>query len=368
MKKIFFLLLLFYVFYGFSQEKLTYFQANYFYGNILNTNADAAAFFQGHPMGIFASYNKQTSGTKNWQGLFNYPDYGFSFGYLDYQSNVLGQLFSVYTHLNFYLLNRKSANQLIFKTGIGLAYSNHPYDKITNNKNTAFGTAINSSTYFKLYYQRNYLFDKFGLTAGLSFVHASNSNIKSPNSGANVWGVTAGLTYNLAPKSEPINFIPPTNTEKISEPIKINLVVRGGFNESSIIGSGVEPFFVASAYVDKRISRKSAFQLGADLYISPMLKNYYEINLTIPHTDLGEVNSFSRVGLFTGYELFINKLSLEGQIGYYIKYPFEYDGRVYETLGLKRYFTDKKKWFATIRLKAHVANAETVEFGIGIRF
>jgi len=34
-------------------------------------------------------------------------------------------------------------------------------------------------------------------------------------------------------------------------------------------------------------------------------------------------------------------------------------------LGLKRYINDK--WFASIRLKAHAANAETVEFGIGIR-
>ena len=103
----------------------------------------------------------------------------------------------------------------------------------------------------------------------------------------------------------------------------------------------MKPFFVASAYIDKRISRKSAFQFGSDLYISPMLKDYYELNLTIPQTDLEETDSFSRVGLFVGYELFINKLSIEGQLGYYVKYPFEFNGRVYETLGLKRYFNDK---------------------------
>ena len=96
-----------------------------------------------------------------------------------------------------------------------------------------------------------------------------------------------------------------------------------------------------------------------------MLKDYYEINLSIPHSDLGNPTSFSRIGIFIGYELFINKLSIETQLGYYAKYPFEYDGRVYETLGLKRYINDK--WFASIRLKAHAANAETVELGMGIR-
>jgi hypothetical protein len=361
-------LFLFSSFVGFSQTKPSYFQADYFYGNILNTNADATVFFQGHPNGVFASYNKKTYGLESWQGLFNYPDVGISFGYQNYESTVLGELYSLYAHYNFYLLKRTSVNQLMLRTGIGLAYNTNPYNQETNNKNTAFGTAINSSTYFKLYYQRNYLLGNFGFTAGLTFVHASNSNIKSPNSGVNVWGVTAGLNYNLTPNEPPITFIPSTDTMKITEPLKLNLAVRGGFNESSIIGSGVKPFFVASAYVDKRISRKSAFQLGADLYITPMLKDYYDLNLTIPHTDLGEVNSFSRIGLFIGYELFINKLSIEGQLGYYVKYPFEYDGRVYETLGLKRYFTDEKKWFAVIRLKAHAANAETVEFGVGIRF
>ena len=352
----------------FSQTKPSYFQADYFYGNILNTSPDVTVFLQGHPNGIFVSYNKKTYGLESWEGLFNYPDVGVSFGYQNYESTILGELYSMYVHYNFYLLKRTSVNQLILRPGIGLAYSTNPYDKVTNNKNKAFGTTINSSTYFKLYYQRNYLIGNLGVTAGLTFVHASNSNVKSPNSGANVWGVTAGVNYNLTPKEPPITFIPSADTLKITEPIKVNLAVRGGFNESSIINSGVKPFFVASAYIDKRISRKSAFQFGADLYITPMLKDYYEINLDVPYSDLGEVNSFSRIGLFVGYELFINKLSIEGQIGYYVKYPFVYDGRVYETLGLKRYFTDEKKWFAVVRLKAHAANAETVEFGVGIRF
>ena len=352
-------------FLGFSQTKNSYFQANYFYGNVLNSNPDATVFLQGHPTGFFASYNIKTTGEKDWHGLFNYPDIGVSFGYQDYKSNILGKLYSVYFHYNFYLLNRESKNQLILRPGFGLAYSTNPYDKVTNNKNTAFGSAVNSSTYFKLYYQREYLLGNFGVTAGLKFVHASNANVKSPNSGANVWAISAGVNYNLTPKTTSIVFKPSIDTLKVTEPIKLNLVARGGINESPIIGSGLKPFFVASAYIDKRISRKSAFQLGADLYISPMLKDYYELNLNNPKIDIKETNSFSRIGTFIGYELFINKLSIEGQIGYYVKYPVEFDGRIYESLALKRYFNDK--WFASLRMKVHAANAETVEFGIGIR-
>lgn len=366
MNKRIFIFFIFSSFLSFSQKKNAYIQADYFYGNILASNPDATAFLQGHPTGFFASYNLKTTGDENWQGLYNFPDVGVSFGYQNYNSTVLGKLYSAYFHYNFYLLNRASKNQLIIRAGIGLAYNTNPYDKITNNKNTAFGSSLNSSTYFKLYYQREYLLGNLGVTAGLKFIHASNANVKSPNSGVNIWALSAGVNYNLDPKTTTITFTPSTDTLKVTQPIKLNLAVRGGVNESAIIGSGLKPFFVASAYVDKRISRKSAFQLGADLYISPMLKDYYELTQNSPkNEDLEDIDSFSRIGIFVGYELFINKLSIEGSVGYYVKYPFELEGKIYETLGLKRYFNEK--WFATIRLKVHGANAETVEFGVGIR-
>ena len=365
MKKSIFIVLLISSFLSFSQENSSYLQLDTFYGNVLGTNPDASIFLQGHPTGFFISYNKRSNVKKDWQEEYNYPDFGYSFGYQNYNSDILGELYSIYGHYNFYLLDRNNKNQLILRAGVGLAYSTNPYDKETNNKNTALGTALNSSTYFKLYYQRENIFDRFGINSGLTFVHASNSNIKSPNSGVNIWAATLGLTYDFEKREVPINYDKPSKKEYTKEPLKYNFAVRTGVNESPIIGSGVKTFYVASAYVDKRISRKSAIQFGADLYISPVLKTYYELNLTIPHTNLKETSSFSRVGLFLGHELFINKMSIETQVGYYVKYPFEYDGRVYETLGVKRYFNDK--WFASVRLKAHVANAETIEFGVGIR-
>jgi hypothetical protein len=365
MRKILYLLLITSYSISYSQSNSSYFQADYFYGNILRQNPDASILLQGHPTGIFMSYNKRTFGEESWQEHYNYPDFGYSLGYQDYKSDILGKLYSAYGHYNFYFTNRTSQNQLIFRAGIGLAYNTNPYDKETNNKNTAFGSSLNSSTYFKLYFQREKLIDNLGLNAGLTFIHASNSNIKSPNSGTNVWAITLGLNYNLDANKSIQTYIPSSEIKHFTEPVKYNFAVRSGINESEIIGSGVKPFFVFSAYADKRLNRKSAIQFGTDLYISPILKDYYELSLTIPHANLKETSDFSRVGIFIGHELFINKISIETQIGYYIKYPFKYVGRVYETLGLKRYLNDK--WYATIRLKAHAADAETVEFGVGIR-
>lgn len=351
--------------FSFSQKKekhFTYFQSEVFYGNILEHNKNVGYFLTDHPTGFMLSWNKKTTGLNVWESRFNYPDFGISMAYQDYKNPILGKLYSLYAHYNFYLLPKHYKNQLVLRAGWGIAYNTNPYDKVENPKNVAFGTAINSSTYFKLGYKHEHIIGQLGFNAGLTFIHASNSSVKSPNTGVNVWATTIGLNYNLTTDTE-LKLIPLDEEKKYTEKIKYNLVFRFGANESDFIGSGVKPFYVLSAYVDKRIGRKSALQIGGDYYVSYMLKEYININHSIDNNY--KIGDFKRAGVFIGHELFINKLSLITQLGYYIYYPVEVEGRIYERLGLKRYFKDK--WFASISLKAHAAKAETVALGIGIR-
>lgn len=366
-----FLLLLFYS--SYSQVSKTdttsgqsYFQAAYFYGNILSHQPSVTPSITDHPEGFILSWNKKNFGKKSWEQSFNYPDVGLSFAYQNYKNEIIGELYSLYAHYNFYFFNRLNKNQLILRTGIGLAYNTTPYDKETNNKNVSFGTHLNSSTYFKLYFQRERLFKNFGVNAGLTFIHASNSNFKSPNKGVNTWGVSVGLNYNL--ESEDEDFQTHKIDKKFTQPVKYNLVFRFGANESELRGSGVKPFYVFSGYADKRLTRKSTIQLGTEFFVSPFLKGYIEYyNINFPNEPVASSSDIYRIGIFVGHELFINKISVIVQLGYYAYYPFPYDTRYYERLGLKRYFGEKNKWFASVSLKAHAANAETVEFGFGIR-
>ncbi len=340
------------------------FSAEYYYGNIIKSQPNIAPTITGHPQGFILSWNQKRFGAEAWEQTYNYPDIGFSFSYQNYNSDIVGDLYAIYAHYNFYFFERQNKNQLILRAGIGLAYNTNPYDKETNNKNISFGTALNSSTYFKLYYQRERLFKNVGVTAGITFIHASNSNIKSPNVGLNTWGATVGLNYNLNDEDE--IFITHKISKKFKEPIKFNFIFRGGFNESEIIGSGVKPFYVFSGYADKRLTRKSAIQLGTDVFISPFLKDFIKYyNINYPEKANGDPSDITRVGLFVGHELFVNKFSIIAQLGYYVYYPFKYEARYYERLGIKRYFGDK--WFVVLSLKAHAANAETVELGFGIR-
>jgi len=333
---------------------------NYFKGNIALHNNDILHLIKGHPEGFLLSWNKKTFGYEDWEQRFNYPDYGVSFAYQNLKNDVLGNNYALYAHYNFYFLNRN----LMFRIGQGLAYNTNPYDKVDNHKNIAFGSSILSSTYLMLNYKKERVFDRFGFQTGLSLYHYSNANVRAPNTSINTISFNVGLVYNL--DEEPREYVSNLTHEKFTQPIKFNIAFRSGINESDVIGGGQFPFYILSAYADKRLSHKSAIQVGADVFFSKFLEElitYYAA--AFPERGTDPDADYKRVGVFVGHELFINRTSVVSQIGYYVYYPYDFEGRTYLRVGLKRYIG--KKWFGAITLKSHGAKAEAVEFGIGVR-
>lgn len=365
MRQIFLLVFCLAISFSFCQDKThtSYVDVNYFRGNIALHNNEILHLIKGHPEGVILGWNKKTYGFEEWEQRFNYPDYGFSFAFQNMKNDVLGNNFSLYAHYNFYFLKRN----LMFRIGQGIAHNTNPYHRETNFKNVAFGSKFGSSTYIMLNYKKERIIDRFGLQSGFSLIHYSNANVKSPNNGTNSITFNLGVTYSLV--DEDLKYqhtIDKKQDQAFSEPIKYNLAFRTGVNESDIFGSGQYAMYVVSAYADKRINKSSALQLGTDVFFSNFLKELIRFQST---ANLGDGvtgdEDFKRVGIFAGHELFINRMSIETQLGYYIYYPFDFEGRTYIRIGLKRYFG--KKLFGAITLKSHGAKAEAVEFGIGVR-
>ncbi|WP_353779599.1 acyloxyacyl hydrolase [Winogradskyella sp. 3972H.M.0a.05] len=348
---------------GYAQEEKSsrsYLDLNYFKGNIALHNDDILHLIQGHPEGFILSWNQKTFGEEDWQQRYNYPDYGVSFSYQNLKNSVLGNNYGLYAHFNFYFFKRN----LMMRIGQGLAYTTNPYDKEENFKNIAFGSKFLSSTFLMLNYKKERIIDNFGIQAGLSLIHYSNANVKAPNTSVNSITFNVGLNYNF--EDEDLEYIDTLTDEKYTEPIRYNVVFRSGINESDIIDSGQFPFYIVSAYADKRLSHKSAIQLGAEVFFSNFLKELIRFkSIAFPEENISGDEDFKRVGVFAGHELFINKFSVLTQLGYYVYYPYDFEGRTYFRVGLKRYFG--KKWFGAMTLKSHGAKAEAVEFGVGIR-
>jgi len=334
--------------------------ATFFKGNILSHAEDINHLITGHPNGAVISYNFKTNGNADWKKAYNFPEYGFSFLYQDFQNQYLGENYAIGAHFNFYFFKRN----LMFRVSQGIAMTTNPYDSQTNYKNNAFGSRFLSSNYFILQYKKEHLFDRVGFQTGLIFTHFSNGRTKSPNKGINTLAISVGLNYNL---DEPLIYPTSDSIAKFTEPIKYNISLKTGVNESPVVGLGQEPFLHMGFYVDKRISLKSAFQAGAELFITPSIQEYIKYR-SVAFPELEPVDpdtDYKRVAVFVGYELFVNKISFEFQLGAYVYRPFDEDMPIYERLGMKYYFT--KKVFSSLSLKTHGSKAEAIEWGIGVR-
>jgi hypothetical protein len=346
-----------------SQTTPTHFdvEANFLRGNILPHTDKLNHLITGHPEGVMISFSKKTTGEYEWEKTFNYPDYGVYFLYQDFKNEILGKNYSVGLHYNFYLLNRNI--QLKMATGIGM--TTNPYDKVTNSKNNAFGSKFMSNIDFGLAYKKNNVVGNFGFETGLLFTHYSNGRTKSPNSGINTYNLNLGINYTI--ENEALKIIDTTKiSTKFTEPIKYNIVLRGGINESSVANSGQHPFYHIGFYADKRISKKSALQLGTEVFLSNYNKDFIKYqSVAYPEENLDPNTDYKRAGIFIGHELFINRLSFETQIGYYIYQPYKFDIPIYDRLGLKYYIN--KKVFTGVSLKTHMFLAEALEFVIGVR-
>ena len=358
------LILLFVTGFAFSQENknTSYFvDANYFYGTILRHNKDISHLIRGHPEGILLSYNRKTFGTKRWQQAYNYPDWGFSFLYQNPKNEVLGENYGIHGHCNFYFFKRN----LLFRLGSGITYNNNPFDIETNFKNNAYGSHLMNSTYLLLNYNKQNIFKGIGLQAGITMIHYSNANVKAPNSSTNTVAVNLGLQYEFDKDSGSEHFRI-ENFENFSESIKFNFLLRFGVNESDYIGLGQQPFLVISAYADKRLSYLSSIQFGVEAFFARFLQEEIKyVAAAFPSFGVTGDEDYKRVGLFVGHELHISKLAFVTQFGYYVYYPYEFQGRAYIRAGMNYYF--HKSIFGGITLKAHGGKAEGVEFGIGIR-
>lgn len=346
----------------FGQDKNPYtFDVSLIRGNAMSHSEDMSHLVNGHPEGFMATFGKRTDGSKEWHQAYNFPDYGGYFLFQDFKSQPLGKNYAVGAFYNFYFLKR----QLQFRLSQGIALTTNPYDKVENSKNKAFGSKFMGNTNFGLVYDNQKLFKDFGFHAGFLFTHFSNGRVKSPNSGINTYSLNIGVNYNLS--KDFVRVIDTSFVKKsYKEPIHYNVIVRTGINENPIINSGQFPFYHIGFYADKRINRKSALQLGTELFLTESMKEYIKYySVAYPEMNIKSNTDYKRIGLFVGHELLINKISLEAQVGYYVYQPFKKDLAIYDRVGLKYYFTDKI--FGGFTIKTHLFLAEALEFGIGYK-
>lgn len=341
-------------------------QLDYFYGNVIKHKNKISHLAISFPQGFMLNWSKKSENTATMR-RFNYPEYGFSFFYHDFQNSILGEAYGLNINYTFYFGKKFNKNLFYLRLGQGIAYNTNPYDPETNNKNISFGSHLLANTTIAFNYRRK-ITKSIDANAGIMLNHYSNGAIKSPNTGLNLFSFSTGLNYNFDHQN-PIDYSEhpeEDNAAIATEPVKMNFQFSGGINSSSNISGKQFPFYVGTIYADKRINSKSILQFGSEVFFSNYLKELIKFNaIAFPEKGESGTADYKRVSIIVGHELDLDTFSIITQLGYYVYYPYKIDTRYYERVGVKKYFGDK--WFASASIKAHLFLAESIDLGIGIR-
>jgi hypothetical protein len=346
-----------------SERKPISLEAHYFTGNIMEHNPSIAHLITSHPEGFFLQYNRKTYGFNAWEQRYNYPDWGFTMIFQNMHNPHLGRLYSLYGHHSWYFFKR----HLRLSVGQGIAFASKPYHPDLNYQNNVYGSHFLSTTYLQGGFVKENIWQGLGVFAGFSIIHYSNGNIKAPNTSTNTLGFTLGAHYLLDHENFP-DYIYTEEQEKHTEPVRFNAVLRGGVNESDVVQLGSKPFYIFGVSADKVLSRKSKIEAGVEVFFSTFLKDYIEYRaIAYPEDNSSGDEDWKRAGVFLGYEMRFDKNAAFVNLGYYFYYPYDFEGQLYNRLGLKRYFGSQEKIYGLVNVRAHAAKAEALEFGIGYR-
>src|SRR5699024_1421841 len=183
-----------------------------------------------------------------------------------------------------------------------------PYDRQHNYQNNAYGSSLLSASLLMINFVEKNSVKGFGFQTGILLTHYSNGNFKAPNASTNTISLNFGLNYLIDPQKKR-SYIPHKKSA-YSEPVHLNLALRSGINSSSVVGMGHYPFLTVSAFADKRLGYTSTVALGSEVFFSRMLKEFIRYrSIAFPEDHLSGHESSTRVGVFGGYELNINKFS-----------------------------------------------------------
>ncbi len=302
-------------------------------------------------------FAKQTTGKSEWERLYKFPEYGFSFYQTTFGNNkVLGKAFALnyFFKVNFISRNRfKVFNQ----TGIGVGYLTKKFHIEDNFQNVGIGSHVN--VHFNCRVGSSFLLtDRFTIKAGLAFDHFSNGNTGDPNLGLNNVSLFSVIRYALSEPSE-------HNTEPLSPFIRssnFEFVASAGAKQTRAIASDF--FFTSSLTggVNRALFRGFQLGLGADIFYDESIKTQMESQGQV-HRSRDDFQT----GLHIAQEFKYNRFSLILQEGLYLGLINKGIRKPMYNRGIVQ-FQLKKNILLRVAMKSHLHILDFPEVGIGIKW
>jgi hypothetical protein len=353
-----FIWLLFLASFDSRSQKVYDIGAAYTHGVNINKVSDRE-FGQTIPMGIEINFHRQKDGDKYWEKLFNYPQTGWSFIFIDHRNKILGQTFALSRYVNCVFWRSRSFEAYV-KLSQGIMYATKFYESGTwfnEHFNNAISQPVNFSEELGLGFNI-YPAKYFGINFAVTFDHYSNGAISQPNDGLNLMMFRLGAVYMIGNRKE-ISFKQP-EPEEDDRSIRYNITAGSGIKQFSPENEEKYQQTTISFYADKKLSRVNALNLGFDLFMNKTVEYFIENDNAYKGKD------FKRIGISAGHEFFIDKVGILMQVGYHVYSPYPAISSFYQKFGFKYYISDLLFVTFTNRI-FQFGISDEITWGIGAR-
>jgi hypothetical protein len=273
----------------------------------------------------------------------------------------LGFKISYFADMNMYLGSYKQL-RFYHSLSTGPTLIQKPFNLVSNPQNQVIGSNINLSFDSKI----SVLFPvAYDLNAQLSFgmEHYSNGAIIRPNKGLNIPYLGITLSYSkedsiLSPKLQKIEVYPN------------RWLISASMGSKTLDTDNPDRYFVYQIQMGRKFffKKKRNVTVGLDLFY----------DRSTPYLNLSEEQwdpSFWLIGLYGEYAKQFGNFEINFGSGAYLFSPYSSwnqkaelvnkGSRIYNRIGFRRYFN---KIYGLIQIKAHMGDADHVEFGIGYKW
>lgn len=295
------------------------------------------------------------SGAHPWHGNYLRPSWGLSALWLDAGADRIGPAVRLITYLELPLVE-PGAWQFSTRIGWGLGLVRDPFDRVQNYKQHAIGGRLNLAAQWALNLRR--AFGRHSVDLGFAIDHLSNAAMQQPNLGINVPSLSVGYAYRLG--TERPRTHRPDSAWRQEQRTRVHAMANVGWNEVYPLYSGRRSVLSLSASAYRRVTPKSAFGAGVDMFNKG--------TVTVMDTSLAGRGraGLSQLGLHGGYALLFGDMTLYYEMGVYLVTPVQERAAVFTRVGVRQHFTSRL--FANFTLKSHLFVADHFEIGIGYRF
>lgn len=325
------------------------------YGFIMPHSPDMRYFIEKRITQFNVNIGYQTTGKKNWQKDWGFPELGVGFYYANLGNpTVLGSSKAAY----FYFDTPIFADDLFafnFYVGLGASHLSKVFNYQTNITNIAIGSHIN--IYANVNLEAQLRMKKFIYFTDFGITHYSNGGSKKPNLGLNVIALSLGMKYkahNFAKKKGMSSYFEPSSDVQVLQTITAR---APGFSVSqkSRLVAGV------SADYGRYLSNKSRIGVGLDFLYDANAVHYFEVANVYNSTN----KDYLSAGVHVSYSAVIGNVQFTFQELFFLyqKYDFYQQWQRY---GFRFLLGDNLILGAA--LSTHFFQALFIEPSFGFRF